>query len=1612
MLGTAPGTTRLNDWVNRVDDGMSLTELANHIAGSNAFQATYPAFMTNAEFAEAFLGNLMGNEEVPAALVALAVTEVTGLLNGGMSRGELALAAVHAMFQIHEQGEDHPAHGDLGGVAALLANRTAVAEHYTLEGGHEYPSADVLASVTSDPASVAMAIRNIDNPPADAVFDEVGELSIHENMTEGVVGSVTATDPNTTDDHVEAVTYSLAEGSHEGFSINPDTGEISYAGEGLDHETTPTIDLTVIATSMGADGTPTGVEKTVTVMVGDVQENSAVFGEVGPLTLAEHADGSGMMGDDNAPITVGDVTASDADGDMITYSIKDAPDGWEILDDGKLRYIGTGIDFEEHQSVDLTIVASSFGASGAVEHVEKNVTVMIQDQNDAIWGDSELMSLNELTSGADTAISLGNLVATDADGDAVTYGMVGAHAEGDDGVLFPGFKIDASTGAISYNGPGIRHTTTESVDLNVTATSIGDDGTETMIEQTVTINIQARADAVFESAELVLSENADGSGDNDPINVGNVVFSDANGDAITYSLAKDTDEDWMIQADGKLRYLGEGIDFETTESVSLTVIATSIGANGEDTHVEQEVMVQIHNVPDNPIAGVSDELTGEATLRAGTNTADTLTGYSFVIDDADGDAGDYSVQVFEGDDEGVSTKFKAMQDADNPRIFHIVAIAGAQVDSGDYNLTVVATDGSMDEDGDPNTATATYEVEVLRADRPDPGAAENTFHLTTGIDVLVGTNQNDLFVALTTVDEGADRATTPAPEPTLTALDDIDGGGGYDILQLRYELGDTENISWADSVRVSNVEEVQIETTGNFGTGALGSGTAVSMDGWDLERVKLGIVEGTVTFDAGGAVVTNDDTLGAAVQIANADTVELTKVANTANVNIASGKETSLVDITGGAAIVISANGDAEGTHSTTVEDVYLDGNVTDVRAEDTRTVNIRSNVIDRLNLSNSAANVTVNNSATAAVDLEVTVDKYGLGPLPAGPGGTPDAFGGDRAVLTLIDTGSAATVDLIVEGDSYMGITAGNANTATKHLDISGGNKLDLEFTDDTELLETVVVTGSVALTMDVSQNNNLKTYNGSGGSGKQKLTIGDNNDALTAVSTGSGDDMVNIGATTDKLKTVNSGGGNDDLTVAIGPMLESIMTGSGKDTLTVSGTPRDAGVRMDMGSGDDTFNAIALNGNSRVMGGSGTDVLATTTSAAVETLDAGNVDSIYSGFEILDVTGSTNADSYDLDDIEIHRIQIKGGTTTSVTLDNAQPRTSLTVIGGVGQDADVVYNLEGASNRNSDSITVNVEAAGGRTDRPDDPDTTGTDENQATGNADLDLTANNVETITINSTVTPGGTQVASAYENVVSITAPQMTTLRVIGNGKVNVDTVPDSVKSVDTSGNSGGATVDASGATNAVTFTGGSAGENFTGGGQGDTLNGNGGDDMLTGGEGADILRGGAGKDIIAGDTGADTITGGAGADILTGGDQNDTFHYASSSDSRIVSFTDAGAATGIDVIADYASGDAITLSRGIGITEDEVEGPTARLDKGAVATTLKAFVGDGADFFEGSDGADRDVASATGTVGADNGTFMFFDSNGNGNLDIGSDLVIFFVGTAITTGNLEDIFDIV
>ncbi len=107
--------------------------------------------------------------------------------------------------------------------------------------------------------------------PADAVFHPVpDDLMLTENV-DGSSAAVAIGSPVTAADaNFEAVTYSLKAGAPAGYAINSATGQLSYTGSGEDYEMHMSRSLTVIATSIGADGTETGVEQVVTITIVDV----------------------------------------------------------------------------------------------------------------------------------------------------------------------------------------------------------------------------------------------------------------------------------------------------------------------------------------------------------------------------------------------------------------------------------------------------------------------------------------------------------------------------------------------------------------------------------------------------------------------------------------------------------------------------------------------------------------------------------------------------------------------------------------------------------------------------------------------------------------------------------------------------------------------------------------------------------------------------------------------------------------------------------------------------------------------------------------------------------------------------------------------------------------------------------------------------------------------------------------------------------------------------------------------------------------------------------------------------------------------------------------------
>ena len=280
-----------------------------------------------------------------------------------------------------------------------------------------------------------LEVRDVRAP----VFAESGyRFALSENAEGSVnrqsLGTVTATDPDG-----GTVRYRLVGGDESRrFAIDPDTGEVFYVGLGEDYESRVTSHELRVRASDGAYST----EVSVTVTVTDAPEAPAFGEESYAFELAENVDGSDEW------LSLGVVEAVDPDGDSVHYSLAGGNEsGLFAIDEtsGELYYVGSGEDFESGvTSHELTVRASDGSYLSEVA-----VTVAITDapESPGFGEESYAFALAENADGSVGRVLLGTVLATDPDGDAVRYSLVGGNASGL-------FVIDPDTGEVFYVGPG------------------------------------------------------------------------------------------------------------------------------------------------------------------------------------------------------------------------------------------------------------------------------------------------------------------------------------------------------------------------------------------------------------------------------------------------------------------------------------------------------------------------------------------------------------------------------------------------------------------------------------------------------------------------------------------------------------------------------------------------------------------------------------------------------------------------------------------------------------------------------------------------------------------------------------------------------------------------------------------------------------------------------------------------------------------------------------------------------------------------------------------------------------------------------------------------------
>lgn len=194
--GAAPGADILAELEAIFDSGVSLVELADALVANPAYDAIYDPELTDAEFTEAFIGDLIG-DEVSAEVLADTEEAFLALLTAGDTRGAAMSGTITALSAIDTDD------ADLGDAAQALANKVEVATYYSVELGFSSDSLDTLLSVTAGVTSAAATVTSAQAAADDldpeilalveaAVNAAFAELTIDDDATAGEVATAAA----------------------------------------------------------------------------------------------------------------------------------------------------------------------------------------------------------------------------------------------------------------------------------------------------------------------------------------------------------------------------------------------------------------------------------------------------------------------------------------------------------------------------------------------------------------------------------------------------------------------------------------------------------------------------------------------------------------------------------------------------------------------------------------------------------------------------------------------------------------------------------------------------------------------------------------------------------------------------------------------------------------------------------------------------------------------------------------------------------------------------------------------------------------------------------------------------------------------------------------------------------------------------------------------------------------------------------------------------------------------------------------------------------------------------------------------------------------------------
>lgn len=679
-------------------------------------------------------------------------------------------------------------------------------------------------------------------------------------------------------------------------------------------------------------------------------------------------------------------------------------------------------------------------------------------------------------------------------------------------------------------------------------------------------------------------------------------------------------------------------------------------------------------------------------------------------------------------------------------------------------------------------------------------------------------------------------------------------------------------------------------------------------------------------------------------------------ISDSDNNTIEAGTETTddIVNVSGGEGIITITRSGSNVTASGTgigldnyndVEQVNVSGtDATDdtfiVDDDNTNILDGGTGGTDEIDYSSSSSAIELTfstgaDTATATFSATHIDTLIGFEIISTGSGDDTFTFNDTVTNLTINSNGGADYFDF----DDASGTLTLSDSSGSNVLDFTGytntgGVDLDLSATgaqDDGQLTLTLDGTFTNITGSQFADNISGTTGNDTiaGGNGADTIFGNDGNDIIDG---GLGDDVIDGGDGTesldysdrsnnatvillddDELGSIDVDGSETDTLINV----ENITTDAGDDTFFISDSDNNT-----IEAGTETTGDVV-----NVSGGSGT-ITITRTGSNVTASGTGIGSDNYNDVEQVNVSGSSTADTFVINDTSTNIIDGQGGVDT-INYAVATPIT-VTIVGDSASidtgdpGVDTLISIEAiTTGSGADLFSISGDSttdyildagAGANTFEFTGASISGTfsiDADAGSGTF-LDFSGFTGSGISVDLSNTSQQT-VASQFD--ITIAADNIFTL-VSGTGQADDITGTSTADMIwaglgaDTLSGGGGADT-LYGEDGNDTLNGGADADTLYGGANDDTLNGDAGNDTLFGGADNDTLNGGANDDTLFGGDGTDTLNGDAGNDTLFGGDGNDTINGGADIDLIDANTDDSG----VTVVMDSTSGTMSSATNG-------------------------------------------------------------------------------------------------